>query len=133
MYKHILIPTDGSDRTERAILAGVQIAKAFDASVTGLYVGRATYISLLDSDVDSVAESALALIETEAKKAGVRYDLFNLKDESVAEGIIRFAENNSCDLIVMGTHGRSRVGKFFLGSVAASVLSDCNLPILIYR
>lgn len=133
LYKHVLIPTDGTDCTARAITAGIQIAKAFDARVTGIYVGRATYISLLDSDVDFVAESALAMIGAEAKKACVRYDLINIREESVADGLVKYAENHACDLIVMGTHGRSRVGKFILGSVAASVLSECKVPTLIYR
>lgn len=133
MYKHILIPTDGTDYTARAITAGLQIAKAFDAHVTGIYVGRATYISLLDSDIDLVAESALAAIEAEAQKTQVQYDLVNIREESVADGLVKYAENHACDLIVMGTHARSRVGKFILGSVAASVLSECKVPILIYR
>ena len=133
MYKHILLPTDGSDRSLRAITAGIELAKALNAEVTGLYVNEHTYIPGVDEGPHPRAEAALAIISKRADEAGVRSGCVSMFGKSPQEVIVHYAREKGCDLIVMGTHGRSRVGKLLLGSAAASVVADCEIPVLLYR
>lgn len=133
MYKHILLPTDGSDRSIRAITAGIEFAKVINAKVSGLFVSAATYIPGVDDGLKPLAEAALAIITQQAEEAGVTSVCTSMLGETPQDAIIHYAAEKGCDLIIMGTHGRSKVGKFFLGSVAASVLADCEIPVLLYR
>lgn len=133
MYKHILLPTDGSDRSIRAITAGIELAKALNARVTGLFVSEATYLPGDDEDLKPRAEAALSTVTQLANEAGVTSVCISRLGDTPQDAIIQFAKEKNCDLIIMGTHGRSRVGKFFLGSVAASVIADGDIPVLLYR
>lgn len=133
MYKHILLPTDGSDRSIRAVMAGIELAKALGAKVTGLFVSEATYIPEVAESPTPRAEAALSIVAQRAKDAGVTSVCVSMEGDTPQEAIVQVARENACDLIIMGTHGRSKVGKFFLGSVAASVLADCETPVLLYR
>lgn len=133
MYTHILLPTDGSERSSRAIEAGVRLAKALNARVTGLFIIEPTYIHEVDKVQDPRAEQALSEVLKQAESCGVACETVSLMADTPENGIIRFASDNACDLIVMGTHGRSRVGKLLLGSAAATVLADCEIPVLLYR
>ena len=133
MYKHVLLPTDGSGRSERAIAAGIELAKLYGARVSALFVSEATYIEEIDAGRKPRAEAALAFAEQVAAAAGVTCTCVSSVGETPQQVIVDYAQSKGCDLVVMGTHGRSRVGKFFLGSVAASVLADCDVPVLLYR
>lgn len=133
MYKHILLPTDGSDRSGRAILAGIELAAALNAKVTGLFVNESTYIPGVDEATNPQAEAALAEVARRAQESGVASACVSMAGDTPQDSIIRFANENGCDLIIMGTPGRSRVGKFLLGSVAAAVLADSRIPVLLYR
>ena len=133
MYKHILLPTDGSDRALRSINAGIELAKALNSKVTAIFVGEATYLPKNDDEINPRAEAALSIVAQRANEAGVTsVGVYTLGD-TPQDAIVRFAKENGCDLIIMGTHGRSRVGKLFLGSVAATVIADCDIPVLLYR
>lgn len=133
MYKHILLPTDGSERSQRAIAAGIELARALNARVTGIFVSASSYIPSLEEGVTPRAEEALAVISQQAQAAGVTSHCVSMLGDLPQDAIAEFARTKNCDLIIMGTHGRSKVGKFFLGSVAAAVLADCEIPVLLYR
>ena len=133
MYKHILIPLDGSNRSDRATEAGLSLAKALGAHVTGLFVTDSTYVRELDEGKNVHSDEVLARFAAQAEAVGIAHDGVARRGDTPQDGIVEFAREQHCDVIVMGTHGRSRVGKFLLGSVAASVLADCNIPVLIYR
>jgi nucleotide-binding universal stress UspA family protein len=133
MYKHILLPTDGSARSARAITAGIELAQALNAKVTGLFINESTYIPGADEATSPRAEAALSIVAQRAKEAGVTSACVAMAGDTPQDSIVRFANEKGCDLIVMGTHGRSKVGKFFLGSVAAAVLGDSKIPVLLYR
>lgn len=133
MYKHILLPTDGSDRSIRAINAGIELAKALNARVTGLYVAEQTYIPGVDDGPKPRAEAALSTIAQRAKEAGVTSVCVTMLGDTPQDMIVQYAKEKGCDLIIMGTHGRSKVGKLLLGSAAASVIADCEIPVLLYR
>lgn len=104
-----------------------------DARVTGLFVNEQTYIAEIDEERKPRAEQALSEIERRASEAGIAHNCVAVVDQTKQDGIVNFAEKHGCDLIVMGTHGRSKVGKLMLGSIAASVLADCSIPVLLYR
>lgn len=133
MYKHILLPTDGSERSIRAITAGIELAQALNAKVTGLFISESTYIPGINENVTPRADEALSVVAQRAKEAGVTSACVSKAGDTPQDAIIQFATEKGCDLIIMGTHGRSRVGKLFLGSVAASVLGDSDIPVLLYR
>ena len=133
MFKHILLPTDGSNLSIRAVAAGIELAKSINAKVTALFVNEATYISAIDGQPNPRAESALAAVAQQAKEAGITSNCVSMLGETPQDAIVRLAKAEGCDLIIMGTHGRSKVGKFILGSVAASLLADCEIPVLLYR
>jgi nucleotide-binding universal stress UspA family protein len=133
IYRHILIPTDGSERSLRAASAGLKLAKLLEARVTGLFVSEQTYINEVDDDSKPKAASALEVVAALATEYGIPCDCVNIMAQSPQDGIVLHAKQCGCDLIVMGSHGRSRVGKLFLGSAAASVLADCDIPVLLYR
>lgn len=133
MYKHILLPTDGSDLSLRAVTAGIELAKTLNAKVTGLFVAEATYIATIDAQSNPRAEAALAAVTKLANEAGIRSVCISTLGDAPQDAIMRTAEAEACDLIVMGTHGRSKIGKFILGSVAASLLADSEIPVLLYR
>lgn len=133
MYKHILLPTDGSERSIRAVTAGIELAKALNAKVTALFVSEPTYIPGADEGLEPRAEAALSTVAQRAKEAGVTSVCVSMLGDTPQDAIVQSAREKGCDLIIMGTHGRSKVGKFFLGSVAASVIADCEIPVLLYR
>lgn len=133
MYTHILLPTDGSERSARAIEAGMRLAKALNARVTGLFIIEPTYIHEVDKVQDPRAGQALSEVVRQAASYGVACETVSLMADTPENGIVRFASDKACDLIIMGTHGRSRVGKLLLGSAAAAVLADCEIPVLLYR
>jgi nucleotide-binding universal stress UspA family protein len=133
MYKHILLPTNGSERSQRAIGAGIELAKTLNARVTGLFVSERALIPEVDEGPRPMAEEALAVIAECAAEAGVKYSGISALGDSPADLIINCAADRDCDLIVMGTRGRSKVGKLLLGSTAASVIADCEIPVLLYR
>jgi nucleotide-binding universal stress UspA family protein len=133
MYKHILLPTDGSDRSLRAIDSAIELARTMNAEVTGLFVSERAYIPDVDEGPKPLAAEALAVIAERAKEAGVKYSGISTLGDSPADVIVNYAQDQGCDLIVMGTRGRSKIGKFLLGSTAASVIADCVIPVLLYR
>lgn len=133
VYKHILVPSDGSERSSRAIKAGLHLAKTLNARLTGLFVSEPTYIHEVDTLENPRAKEVLAAISQQAEMLGVSYGVIEVKAATPQDGIVCYAKENACDLIIMGTHGRSRVGKLLLGSAAASVLAECEIPVMLYR
>jgi nucleotide-binding universal stress UspA family protein len=145
MFKHILLPTDGSQLSEMAIQKGIQFAKAINARVTGFHVlpefPEFTYRPEILEDTkeeftgDPRARAAqyLKVIEEAANKAGVRCDTGYTKSAHPYEAIITAAEENGCDLIVMAFHGRRGVQALLIGSETHKVLAYTNIPVLVYR
>jgi nucleotide-binding universal stress UspA family protein len=148
MYKHILIATDGSEVADRALAHGFMLAKELKAPVTVVTVTQqwsalemAHEAGKLNPDPihlfeDRAAGSAKVILDAAAQKAkvaGVACDLVHVPDQHPAEGIIAIAEKKSCDLIVMGSHGRRAIGRLLLGSQANEVLARSKVPALIVR
>lgn len=147
MYKHILIPTDGSSASRSAIEAGVKLAKSLGARVTGLVAAPpATPIMFrnrLPSGYDTprhnevlierAAAAHLAVIEKAAKAAGVRCSSLTVKSDFPADTILQTAKKAKCDLIVMASHGRRGLRGLLLGSETQKVLAGSTIPVLVHR
>lgn len=145
MFKHLLLPTDGSQLSEAAIHKGVQFAKSINAKVTGFYVLPEFHLftyrtEMLEDtkeqfarDSRAHAEQFLAVIEKAAKAAGVACDTAFATSDHPHEAIIQAAAEKSCDLIVMASHGRKGVQGILLGSETHKVLTHSTLPVLVYR
>lgn len=147
MYKNILISTDGSSASRGAIEAGVKLAKALGARVTGLVAAPpATPIMFrnrLPSGYDTprhnevlierAAAAHLAVIEKAAKAAGVRCSCLVVKSDFPADTILQTAKKAKCDLIVMASHGRRGLRGLLLGSETQKVLAASTIPVLVHR
>lgn len=144
MFKHILVPLDGSSHSEVAISKAIAMAKAFNSTVTLLSVidiyafaglgvdvaaGQTDYLSAATAEAKQAVDSALQLFEAE----GVAATPSVMEGQAVYKSILAAAEACSADLIVMGSHGRKGLEKLVLGSVAGQVLSHTHLPVMIIR
>ena len=148
MFRHILVPTDGSKLAAKGIKLGVRLAKALGAKVTGIYVilpfvppvyGEMGVVlpgtALEDYRKFSrkVADRALAVVKREAKAAGVGCALQAVYDAPAWRGILATARKRKCDAIAMATHGRGGLGGLLLGSVASRVLAHSKIPVVVTR
>jgi nucleotide-binding universal stress UspA family protein len=145
MYKHILLPTDGSPLAREAIEAGVQLAKALGARVTGFYAAPPAtpieYKGLLpvgfvdpakhEKMIEKTATKYLEEVEKAAKAAGVPCKVEHLTNDYPAEAIVAAAKKNKCDLILMATHGHRTTS--MLGTQTQKVLAESKIPVLVHR
>ena len=144
MYKHILIPTDGSDLSKQAVAYGISLAKAVNAAVTGITVTAPFHFYAVDSEMltdspelykermTTVATKHLAQVK-EAAEAGVKCDTVHVQHEHPYQAIINAAKARGCDLIVMASHGRRGISAIVLGSETVKVLTHSTIPVLVYR
>lgn len=140
MYKNILLPTDGSELSEKAIHHGVALAKAVGAKITGLSVVLPSHaptgagVAMLgDHVLQDAAEEFLATITREAREQGVEAECFYVSGSSPFEEIIVAAESRGCDLICMASHARSGLAGLLLGSETTKVLTHSKVPVLVCR
>ncbi|WP_029079947.1 universal stress protein [Bradyrhizobium sp. th.b2] len=127
MYRHILIPTDGSKLAERGVAHGLALAKSVGAKVSAIYV--VDPLLAVTGDFASVLDHAASA----AKKAGVSCETIQVENMPPHEAIIAAAEDNGCDLIVMSSHGLSGVSMLLIGSVTNKVLTYAKTPVLVCR
>ncbi|GGM56697.1 nucleotide-binding universal stress UspA family protein [Halarchaeum rubridurum] len=140
MYDRILVPTDGSPESEDAIDEAMELAELTGATVVALYVvDTRDYSSLpeskwstLQDELYAEGEEAVAAVAERGDEAGVAVE------EVVAEGsphevILDTATEEECDAVVMGTHGRSGVERFLLGSVTERVVRHAEIPVMVVR
>jgi nucleotide-binding universal stress UspA family protein len=145
MFEHILLPTDGSELSERAIYNGIAMAKALGARITGMTATKPYHVVALDplivtdtretygAHADAIAADRLSVIEKAAKSAGVSYQLVHRIGEHPYEEIIKTAVETGCDAILMASHGRRGVSALVIGSEATKVLTHTKLPVVVYR
>lgn len=145
MYKHVLIPTDGSDLASRAVGHGLALAKEIGARVTALMASTgvpelAAQSAILPQDMvdfrrrrEEYAAKVLGAIVDEAKAVGVPCDTLHVEHAHPYEAIISAAKSEGCDLIVMASHGRRGVSAIVLGSETVKVLTHSTIPVLVYR
>jgi nucleotide-binding universal stress UspA family protein len=147
MFKHVLLPTDGSPVARKAIKAGLALAKDFGAKVTAYYALDAvpSYVysegyvistaALRDFDKQAREQGInyLGQVEKAAKAAGVPCQTLITKPATAAQGIIAAAKKQRCDVIFMASHGRGEFATLLLGSVTQKVLAHSKIPVLVYR
>ncbi|MES2148800.1 MAG: universal stress protein [Pseudomonadota bacterium] len=145
MFKHILLPSDGSVSAEAALKASLLFAKEIGARVTGLHVVQEfqvfTYDTAMLEDTreqfikDSAlrARKILAVIENEARELGVECETMQIVSNQPYEAIIAAAHSCACDLVAMASHGRRGLQGLLLGSETQKVLTHCTIPVLVYR
>jgi nucleotide-binding universal stress UspA family protein len=145
MYKHILLPTDGSDLSATAVRDGIKFAKEAGARVTALHVTPPFHPSEItpsalnahlaehEARVKESARRALAVATEAAAAAGVPCATVHRMSHSPYEEIIKVAAEAGCDLIFMASHGRRGVAALLLGSETNKVLTHSKVPVLVTR
>jgi len=145
MFKQILLPTDGSDLSERAVLAGISFAKELGSEVVGLTVVPEFHTFTIDTEMledtkdefdaatQKRAEKYLSFISEAARSAGVPCSVAQVVSDDPYEAILQTAKERRCDLIIMASHGRKGVKGVLLGSETQKVLVHSDIPVLVYR
>ena len=148
MYRRILIATDGSRLSRKAIEEGIALARSVGASVVGFharlpvmlpyYAEPAIVLSqkteeLIAKQGIDATKKFLMKMEAIAKKAGVDFKGVHVVDASPADAIIRTAKKEKCELIVMASHGRRGISRLLLGSETNHVLRLAHMPVLVVR
>ena len=148
MYKHILVPTDGSKLSNHAVRAACNLAQTCGARITGIYVippyvppiyaEGMIYIADLGPKrhkevMQQAAKKALAVLSAEARRAGVACAGVAPVADQPWEGILKAARGKRCDLIVMASHGRRGIAGLLLGSETTKVLTHSKIPVLVCR
>jgi nucleotide-binding universal stress UspA family protein len=147
MYSKILITTDGSAVSRQTACAGVQFARQMGAEVLALYVAPSyqypVYAEIVPPSYPSEEEYQGQMLRTgsehtrdiveAAQRAGLACRALTTFADSAALNIVAVADQEACDLIFMGSHGRSGWGQLLLGSVTNKVLSHTTKPVLVHR
>ena len=145
MFKHLLLPTDGSKLSEAMIHKAIAFARDADAHVTGIHVVPPFHTfsmrtEMLEdtseqymNDAKLQAEHYLDVIQREAKEAGIPCDTCCVTSDHPYEAIIDAAKSRHCDLIMMASHGRNALSAALIGSETQKVLSHCQIPVLVFR
>lgn len=148
MFKKILIPTDGSTLSAQAANKGVAFARQIGAEVVALHVtqpfaatvgfdGMAAAYAITDEDYEKNAklqsQKYLDAVLGRAETAGVPAISRSVSNFNVADAVASTAEEEGCDLIFIGSHGRSGLSRLLLGSVTAKVLNLAPCAVLVYR
>ena len=144
MFKHILVPVDGSSNAEKAVDTAIAQAKAFGAQITLVTVidnypftgvggdfayGQVEYLAAATANANSALEKSQATIHSQGMSCEKRV----IEEHVIHEGILDTAKELGVDLIVMGSHGRHGLEKLLLGSVTTRVLGRSPVPVLVVR
>src|SRR5665647_2105485 len=147
MYQRILIATDGSILSRRAVASGIELAALAGAEIVALKVvprypvsyfegGMAVSVQEVAKVEKQWAEAAQAVVDgvkTKAEASGVKTKAVTIKSDLVAEAIVAAAKKHKCDLIVMASHGRRGIKRLLLGSETQHVLTHSHVPVLVLR
>ena len=147
MYQRILVPTDGSTLSKKAVKSAIELATMSGAELIALYVVPRYPMSYFEGGI-SVADSEVARTEKQwaekgqavvdavqnaAAAEGVKAKAVLARSNLVAESVISAAKKHKCDLIVMASHGRKGIKRILLGSETQHVLTHSKLPVLVLR
>ncbi len=147
MFKHILIPTDGSRTAAKAIEAGTRLAKEMGARVTGFhaqeplplhihgegYLADKELVAEFERRASEFAAKCLGEVGDAAKAAGVPFEALVLKSPSPYKAIVEAAKQQKCDAIFIASHGHKGLTGLVLGSVTQKVLVNAEIPVLVFR
>ena len=146
MFKNILIPTDGSEQSQRAVKAGIELAKLHSARVTGIHVIPDYHLLIayegafdpvteerIEEEAKARADTYLGHIREVASAAGVPCSTVCETSDHPYDAILRTCESSGCDLILMTSHGRKGLAAVLLGSETRKVLTHTKVPVLVMR
>jgi nucleotide-binding universal stress UspA family protein len=146
MFKHILMPTDGSEHSERAIERGIELAKLCGAKVTSIHVVPDYHLMIayegsfdpvteekIEEEARARATSFLEFVKNTARVAGVECETVVATSDHPYDAIVNTANERGCDLIVMTARYRKGLVKLVMGSEATRVLHRASIPLLIFR
>ena len=145
MYSHLLVPVDGTELSERAAQASLELAKKLGAKLTAFVaepmpplptMGSNPQAYTRDADAhlartEQHARDVLAKFKAKAVEMGIEYEGKFQRTDTVDDAIVAAANEFGCDLIVMATHGRGAFGELLFGSHTKNVLSRSKLPLLV--
>ncbi|WP_028601325.1 universal stress protein [Ottowia thiooxydans] len=144
MFKHILVPVDGSDTALAAVDKAAGLAKVFGSAVSIIYVidpypftgvgadfayGQDQYLGAATAEANSAVQVAAERVAA----SGIQADTRVIESHTVWRGILEAAETAGADLLVMGSHGRRGLEKLVLGSVTQSVISRAKITTMVVR
>jgi nucleotide-binding universal stress UspA family protein len=144
MFKHILMPTDGSEHSEKAVQRGIELAKLCGAKVTGIHVMPDYRLLVADLESPAIdetmdeqarvqAERFLAFVQRTADAAGVPCDTLIAQGQHPYDAIVDTANERGCDLIVMTARHRTGLLSLIMGNQASRVLHRASIPVLTFR
>ena len=146
MFKNILIPTDGSELSQRAVRTAVELAKLHHARLVGIHVIPDYHLLIayegafdpvteerIEEEAKTRAETYLTFIRTTAQEAGVPCETVCDTSDHPYDAILKTANSRKCDLIVMTSHGRKGLAAMLLGSETRKVLTHGRIPVLVVR
>jgi nucleotide-binding universal stress UspA family protein len=145
MHKHILMPTDGSELSQKAIDYGMALVKSVNAKVTALTVSAPFHAFAVEPGlivdtpeqyqkrIAALASKYLNVAKEAALAAGVSCETIHVEHDQPHLAIIETAVRKSCDLIVMASHGRRGISAIVLGSETVKVLTHSTIPVLVFR
>jgi len=149
MYKHILLPTDGSKLSDKAVNHAINLAKATGAKVTAMHVtpefpdsganeGRSVSTPAIikkrfNEELAEMSAELFGRVRANALAAGVKCDCVTVPDNSPYHAIIAQAVKGKCDLIVMASHGRRGLSGILIGSETVKVLTHSKIPVTVVR
>ena len=146
MFKNILIPTDGSEQSQRAVKTGVELAKLHGARVTGIHVIPDYHLLIayegafdpvteerIEEEAKARADSYLGHVREAAGAAGVPCSTVCETSDHPYDAILRTCETSGCDLILRTSHGRKGLAAVLLGSETRKVLTHTTVPVLVVR
>jgi nucleotide-binding universal stress UspA family protein len=147
MYKHILVPTDGSKLSDEAVTKAIEFAQQTGARLTALHVmpeyippafaefpaaGQASFAEFM-SATEETGKTVLAAVQQSAAAAGVACETVAMRHTQPYRAIIDLARDKACDLIFMSSHGRRGLSALVLGSETNKVLTHSSIPVLVFR
>lgn len=141
MYERILVPTDGSEAMDDVIDHAAALAAEHDATLHTIYVANTASLSDIPMDagwegitdaLQREGKRAISVVENVAESHGVSIETA-VREGSPAKEIQRYATEEECDILVMGTHGRSGVDRLLLGSVTERIVRTSPIPVLTIR
>ncbi|MRD47891.1 universal stress protein [Caenimonas koreensis] len=147
MYTRILVTTDGSTLSKKAVRSAIELASATGAELIALHVVPRYPVSYFEGSISMNpeelastekrwAEKGQAIVDavvTQARSAGVTAKGVITKSDLVAESIVGAAKKYKCDLVMMASHGRKGIKRLLLGSETQHVLTHCTIPVLVLR
>lgn len=145
MYSHLLVPVDGTELSERAAQASLELARKLGAKLTAFVaepmpplptMGSNPQVYTRDADAhlqrtEQHARAVLAKFKAHAEEVGVAFEGKFQRTDAVDDAIVAAAQEFGCDLIVMATHGRGAFGELLFGSHTKNVMTRSKLPLLV--